>query len=390
MSLDKTTAFKIINLNLLIIKFRTYPKLGFGNLLGLFYINYFVRLGIGYGSNGVNLSTGSFFRTKDFNFTRIPTTEVSKEWNDKGRWFSFHEFGFDGIPDWHANPFQKGVRANDGLPWYKISDFSDEAGDIKTVWEASRFDWLLIMAQRVMAGDENELKKLNEWLRDWIDRNPPYLGANWKCGQEAGIRVLHLWLWRLWFWSSETPTENLKELISIHLQRINSTTGYAIAQCNNHAITEAAALLVGGSMLVQQVRHGQEGRKLIEVSSCKVGKRGRFQPQYSSNYHRLMLDTLCMWWRYGDGKDEPKFSEMFYRRAQSASTWLFNLINLANGDGPNALEPMMKPIVTFDQYEIQRLSTDLTTFACPFYDQQAIEESGPWDSVLKLLKVREW
>ena len=34
-------------------------------------------------------------------------------------------------------------------------------------------------------------------------------------------------------------------------------------------------------------------------------------------------------------KDEPKFSEMFYQRAQSASKWLFNLINLPNGDGPN-------------------------------------------------------
>ena len=238
MPLEKSTIAPT-NLNLLVIKIRTYSKLGFCNLLRVFLYKLFRPLGIGYGGNGVNLSTGSFFCAKDF--VRIPKTAVSKEWTDKGRWFSFHEFGLDGIPDWHANPFEKGVRAADGLPWYKISDFSDEAGDIKTVWEASRFDWVLRMAQRILAGDENELNRLNAWLRDWIDRNPPYLGANWKCGQEAGIRVMHLAMATLVLDQSETPTENLKELISIHLHRINSTTSYAIAQCNNHAISEAAA-----------------------------------------------------------------------------------------------------------------------------------------------------
>ena len=389
MSLEGKTAFKIINLNLLIIKFRTYPKLGFGNLLRVILYKLFRRLGIGYGSNGVNLSTGTFFRTKDFNFTRDPTTEVSKEWTEKGRWFSFHEFGFDGIPDWHANPFQKGVRANDGLPWYKISDFSDEVGDIKTVWEASRFDWVLRMAQRVMAGDENELNKLNEWLWDWIDRNPPYIGANWKCGQEAGIRVMHLAMATLVLEQSETSTENLKELISIHLQRINSTTGYAIAQCNNHAITEAAALLVGGSMLNCNTGEAwsKRGHKLIESQVAKlVSEDGSFS-QYSLNYHRLMLDILCMVEIWRRKKDEPKFSEMFYQRAQSASTWLFNLINLANGDGPNvgANDGARLLPLTNTKYRDYRPTLQLS-YAL-FYDQQAIEESGPWDDVLKLLKV---
>ena len=336
MSLEGKTAFKIINLNLLIIKFRTYPKLGFGNLLRVILYKLFRRLGIGYGSNGVNLSTGTFFRTKDFNFTRDPTTEVSKEWTEKVGGFPFMNSGLM-ESRLACQSFSKGMRANDGLPWYKISDFSDEAGDIKTVWEASRFDWVLRMAQRVMAGDENELNKLNEWLRDWIDRNPPYIGANWKCGQEAGIRVMHLAMATLVLEQSETPTENLKELISIHLQRINSTTGYAIAQCNNHAITEAAALLVGGSMLNCNTGEAwsKRGHKLIESQVAKlVSEDGSFS-QYSLNYHRLMLDILCMVEIWRRKKDEPKFSEMFYQRAQSASTWLFNLINLANGDGPN-------------------------------------------------------
>ena len=216
-------------------------------MLRVFLYKLLRPFGIGYRSNGVNLSNGPFFCPKDF--IRIPKTEASKEWSDNGRWFSFHQFVLNGIPDWHANPFKKGLRAEDDLPWHKIADFSDELGDVKTVWEASRFDWVLRMVQRVLGGDEKELERLNEWLRDWISQNPPYLGVNWKCGQEAGIRGMHLAMATLVLDQSETPTENLKQLIAIHLQRINSTTSYAIAQCNNHAVTEAAALFIGGSML---------------------------------------------------------------------------------------------------------------------------------------------
>ena len=375
-------------MSLLLTKIRTYSRLGFSNLLRILIYKLYCSFRIGERTNEFDFKAGSFFYAKEF--VRIQNTDVSKEWTDKGRWFSFHEFGFDGIPDWHGNPFQKGVRANDDLPWYKISDFSDDLGDIKTVWEASRFDWVLRFAERVLAGDEKELNRLNEWLRDWIERNPPYLGANWKCGQEAGIRVMHLAMATLLLDQSEAPTENLQKLISIHLHRINSTTSYAIAQCNNHSITEAAALLVGGSMLNCNTGEAwsKRGRRLIESQVAKlVGEDGSFS-QYSLNYHRLMLDTLCMVEVWRRKKAEPKFSEMFYQRAQSASTWLFNLINAANGDGPNvgANDGARLLPLTNTKYRDYRPTVQLS-YAL-FYDQQAIEESGPWDDVLKLLNIK--
>ena len=374
-------------MNLLFTKLRTYPKLGLRNLLRVLLYKLLSSLGSVNEGKRLNLHKGSFFYAKDF--IRISNTEVSKEWTDKGSWFSSHEFELNGIPDWHANPFKKGVRAEDNLPWNKISDFSDDLGDIKTVWEASRFAWVLKMVQRVRAGDESELSRLNEWLKDWVVKNPPYKGVNWKCGQEASIRVMHLAMATLVLEQSETPTENLKELISIHLQRINSTTSYAIAQCNNHAITEAAALLVGGSMLNCNTggAWSKRGRRLIESQVAKlVSEDGSFS-QYSLNYHRLMLDTLCMVEVWRRKKAEPKFSEMFYQRAQSASTWLFNLINAANGDGPNvgANDGARLLPLTNTKYRDYRPTVQLS-YAL-FYDQQAIEESGPWDDVLKLLNI---
>ena len=38
-------------------------------------------------------------------------------------------------------------------------------------------------------------------------------------------------------------------------------------------------------------------------------------------------------WRKKNG--EPKFGKVFYERAQAASNWLLNIINLDTGDGPN-------------------------------------------------------
>ena len=74
-------------------------------------------------------------------------------------------------------------------PWWKIPDFNKEIGDIKFIWELSRME-VLAFAQRARNGNDYALVKLNDWLTDWVETNPTYAGPNWKCGQEASIRVI--------------------------------------------------------------------------------------------------------------------------------------------------------------------------------------------------------
>jgi len=374
-------------LNLLFTKIRTYSKLGFGNLLRVFLYRLYGSFRIGDRTNAVDLKLGPLFCTKDF--TGISNTEVSKEWTEKGRWFSFHEYSLNGIPDWHANPFKKDVRAVDDLSWHKISDFSDDLGDIKTVWETSRFDWALKMAQRIVSGDEKELDRLNNWLQDWIIKNPPYIGVNWKCGQEASIRVMHLAMSALILEQSDTPSEFLKRFIFIHLQRIKPTTSYAIAQCNNHATSEAAALYIGGIMMggKKGVKFSHLGKKMLESQVKRlVSTDGSFS-QYSINYHRVMLDTLSMVEVWRQKVRAPKFSETFYKRAQAASFWLFNMINIKNGEGPNigANDGARLLPLTNTKYRDFRPTVQLAYNL--FFNQRAIEEIGPWDDSLKWLKI---
>ena len=72
-------------------------------------------------------------------------------------------------------------------------------------------------------------------------KESPYLGVNWKCGQEASIRVIHLIMGP--FKSLKNPSNALIQLIITHLKRIEPTTSYAIGQSNNHGTSEGALYL---------------------------------------------------------------------------------------------------------------------------------------------------
>ncbi len=74
------------------------------------------------------------------------------------------------------------------------------------------------------------------------------------------------------------------------------------AQNNNHAVSEAAALFIGGIWLRSLFAKGEGNRSsekwarvgrasLERLVDRLVFKDGGFS-QYSTNYHRLMLDTL--------------------------------------------------------------------------------------------------
>lgn len=118
---------------------------------------------------------------------------LPKLWQDRGLLFDFLEFPVSNTPpDWFTDPITGKSFPNANRVWWQVPDFDNGFGDIKRIWELSRFGWALAMAQRARSGDEDSLKRLNSWMADWCLRNPPFQGPNWKCGQESSIRVIHL------------------------------------------------------------------------------------------------------------------------------------------------------------------------------------------------------
>lgn len=223
-------------------------------------------------------------------------------------------------------------------PWWRIGDFAGD--DIKLVWELSRFAWLAPMAQQARAGEAGAHDRLNAWLDRWIVDNPPYRGPNWKCGQEASLRVLVLALTSSILCQAETPSEALMALIRLHLARIAPTIGYALGQDNNHGTSEAAALFIGGTWLerygvIEGRRWARIGRRWLEERALSlIAKDGSFS-QYSVVYHRLMLDTyaLAEWWRRR--LHLLPFEAGVLARLRAATDWLCQMTDPVSGDAPN-------------------------------------------------------
>ena len=272
-------------------------------------------------------------------------------WMDDARYFGWYRTPLHMAepPDWFANPFTSARVTNVTQPWWQISDFETGAGDIKTIWEASRFDWVLPFAQRAAQGDDKSLERLNVWLGDWCLQNPAFCGPNWKCGQEAALRVLHLAVAAKWLEQIVEPERDLVRLIDAHLARIYPTLRYALAQDNNHGTSEAAALFVGGTWLsklsagrgpqkrswrLQAARWAGTGRRWLEERVARLVTADGSFSQHSVNYHRLMLDTLSLSELWRRWLRLPRFSIKFYERAAAATRWLHAMTNRETGNTP--------------------------------------------------------
>jgi len=353
------------------------------------------RLGVRLGLNpvrrlGAAVPQGGFFTPQGPDLRPVAAPPVA-DWQDVAHLFGRWPVKVGSTPpDWLANPLTGQAVPEPGRPWWKIADFDPRVGDIKLVWELSRMDWVLAFAQRARNGNAQALDRLNHWLDDWLQHNLPYRGPNWKCGQEASIRVMHLAMAALMLGQTRQASSALRDLIHLHLKRIAPTLSYAIGQDNNHGTSEAAALFIGGSWLQalglpEGARWARLGHRWLENRALRlIGEEGSFS-QYSLNYHRVMLDTFSMAevWRRHMGL--PEFAASVQQRLQAATSWLHRMINPINGEGPNlgANDGARLLQLTDTPYRDCRPSVQLAMSL--FAGRRAFAESGVWDHPLHWL-----
>ena len=224
--------------------------------------------------------------------------------------------------------------------WWKIPDFSSEIGDIKLLWEPSRLDELVYFAQLyVCQGDTAKLVDLNAVVLKWVRENVAYRGVNWRCAQEASLRILNLATAAMVLGDLVKPGPGLTDFILMHIKRISLTTSYAAAQRNNHIISEGAALFIGGSWLSKLgVAEGSvwelKGRRILDRQTCNlVGKDGGFS-QYSTNYHRLFLDIMSLVSLWAGNVGIEQLSSSWRLACQRATQWLGHHVIVDNGRVP--------------------------------------------------------
>ena len=158
---------------------------------------------------------------------------------------------------------------------------------------------------------------IQPWLEAWLAAHPPYAGAIWGCGQEAALRALHLAL--ACAIAGLAPPRPVMRLLA---RRIGANPAYALAQDNNHPVSEAAGLLVCGLALGDAALAQRGARRLDAAIARLVAEDGSFA-QASPAYHRLLLDVVSITqWLRADGPPAAPLTRM---RLAAATRWLHRL-----------------------------------------------------------------
>lgn len=208
--------------------------------------------------------------------------------------FSAVEMDYGQPINWQYSPLtQKSCDKNS--KWFKIPDFDKERGDIKAVWEISRFSHFVTLARAyLLTEDEKYYQAFSEQLDNWLSENPYSFGANYKCGQECALRMMNALLAYGVFKevATEKDKENIKILIERCYRKIMSNFFYAY-RCikNNHTISELAGMIVGAWCCEDQKTLKKAYKMLDKVIAQQFLPDGGYR-QFSFNYQRLALQDL--------------------------------------------------------------------------------------------------
>ena len=369
-------------------KVAVFLRLGFRNLLWVACY----RLALKFGLITKNMKIGSAIGGPFFTGEPLDVDETLATLDL--RVFGWINYSKQVPPVWHQSVVTGKQSDVQDLHWSKISDFDLDIGDIKTVWELSRFDWILyFVIEYIKTGDKSHLGTLNEWLVDWSGHNPVNQGVNWKCGQEASFRVMHLCLASLLLQEHRMLSPSIIEMLEQHLSRISPTVLYAMAQDNNHGTSEAVALYIGGLLVEENSESSfakkwkNQGRFWIENRLKRlVANDGSFS-QYSVNYHRVMLDSMSMAEIFRRQFGDDEFSKLAMFKLRKATDWLMVFTDESSGDVPNlgANDGARLMPLSDSDYRDYRPTVQLSSVL--FHNKKCYHDDGNYNQPLKLLSL---
>lgn len=254
----------------------------------------------------------------------------SYEWKDLGSGY-----------DWITNP-DNGYQYNKDLHWSDITDYSQTSGDIKYVWEKSRFTYLLTLIRYDFHFEKDLSEFVFSEIESWIDANPINQGPNWRCSQETSLRIFN-WCYALSYYRdslalTEERWSKIQHVIYWSLHHVFHHINFSrIAVRNNHAITETLFLALSNIIfpfITETEKWSQKGRKWLEQEiDYQIYEDGTFL-QFSMNYHRVVIQLMSLAIAVTE-KNKQRFSDTFYKRAHKSLNFLYQCTMDENGYLPN-------------------------------------------------------
>jgi len=243
--------------------------------------------------------------------------------------------------DWLTNVVT-GHRYDNEKHWTEIPDFHPNFGDIKYVWERSRFSFI----QTILRYDAHSDKDSSEWvfsqIDSWITYNPINQGPNYRCSQETSLRIFN-WTLALYFYrdSPSLTEQRFKKIIFYiywQMRHVRANIHFSrIAVRNNHAITETLGLYTAGLLFPffsESTEWKAVGKKWFEEEIIyQIYTDGSYL-QFSHNYHRVVIQLLS-WAISLAHLHGEKFIDTVYERARASLNLLVHCQDPVSGQLPN-------------------------------------------------------
>jgi hypothetical protein len=292
------------------------------------------------------LEINYFFESREsLNIQRRPSDQLKQdvELFQSGQLIYFnaklHHIGRD--YDWLTNP-SNGYQYDQQKHWLDIPDLSEAAGDIKYVWEKSRFSYLYALVRYDYHFQKDQSETVLQEIESWIQANPTNRGPNWRCSQEISLRVLN-WLFVLQYYKytpalTEKRFQQIMHSIYWQLKHVYANIDFSrIAVRNNHAITETLMLYLGGLLFPffpEAASWKTRGKAWFEQEiEYQIYEDGTFL-QFSHNYHRVVIQLLTKALYLAELNGE-RFKEVVYERARKSLNYLYQCTEKSNGHLPN-------------------------------------------------------
>ena len=394
----------IKNINSLL---KIIPKIGVQNVLYVIWYRFsiYARIRVLFFPKGKSNTPDLFFREtqKRENYPsgwkEDLISEANKIMQGNVKYFAYHWKNVGDPPDWFYNPFNNKRVVYHKKHWIDINDFNSGIGDIKIIWELSRFSWLLVLTRAyLVTGDKKYLDFINLWLEDWIINNPLNTGPNWKCGQETAVRIFHILTATYLLEQHKEPSESLTRFVFEHCERIYPNIRFAIAQDNNHGISEAAALYIAGNWFLKlnllkkksSVKKAKlwrdKGQYWIENRlDYLIMEDGTFS-QYSMIYHRVLIDILSFLLLWKNILSIGPFPKDINHKIKKALSWINGFTDIKTGNVPNigANDGSMIIALHSCNYRNFKPSNQLLSV---LLNSKRFYEYGDWDEPLWWLRL---
>lgn len=210
--------------------------------------------------------------------------------------FSSLELDYGNPINWHYNPITA-VEENNKVKWYSIPDFDSERGDIKVIWEPSRFTHFYLFSRAyLLTNDKKYYLAFSTQLNDWLEKNEYSYGSNYKDGQECSLRMIStLMNYEIFRKNGLTTDEdkiNVYKMVESSYKKILSNFFYA-HKCikNNHTLSELCGMIIGAWCSQDNNKLKKAYSLLDEVIKEQFLADGGYI-QFSFNYQRFALQII--------------------------------------------------------------------------------------------------